>query len=42
MATVVFFKRYEYGGHFPALSQTVLYASDVKEFYGSLQKKTDA
>ncbi|KAK7217323.1 hypothetical protein V2G26_005326 [Clonostachys chloroleuca] len=42
MATVVFFKRYEYGGHFPALSQTALYASDVKEFYGSLQKKTDA
>lgn len=42
MVNVVFFKRYEYGGHFPAVSHPEQYASDIKEFFQTIQTKPEA
>lgn len=36
MAPVAYFKRYDYGGHWPAVTHPDLWASDVREFFSML------
>jgi hypothetical protein len=36
MAPVAYFKRYDFGGHWPAVSHPELWASDVREFFSKL------
>lgn len=36
MAPVAYFKRYDFGGHWPAVSHPDIWASDVREFFSLL------